>query len=74
MTKVGITVAGHNVIVEADEQLDVVAAKALELFRATADPSSVKGYSATGFTAERASTTEYMPEHDATLHQRRHTQ
>lgn len=35
--KVDITVAGHTVIVEAAEPLDVVAAKALDLFRQTAD-------------------------------------
>ena len=35
VTKVDITVAGHQVIVEAAEPLDRVAGKALELFRAT---------------------------------------
>ncbi len=34
--KVDITVAGHTVIVEASEPLDVVAAKALDLFEKTA--------------------------------------
>ncbi|SCL16391.1 hypothetical protein GA0074692_6878 [Micromonospora pallida] len=34
--KVDVTVAGHTVIVEAAEPLDVVAAKALDLFRETA--------------------------------------
>ncbi|MEU4777479.1 hypothetical protein [Micromonospora sp. NPDC023633] len=35
--KVDITVAGHTVTVEAAEPLDVVAAKALDLFRQTAE-------------------------------------
>lgn len=49
--KVDLTVAGHTVIVEAAEPLDVVAAKALDLFRETA------GYarrSPVGFTAQPA--------------------
>ncbi len=37
MTKVDITVAGHTIIVEADADLDAVAAKALELYWATHD-------------------------------------
>ncbi|MEV5765320.1 hypothetical protein AB0L34_12215 [Micromonospora sp. NPDC052213] len=35
--KVDITVAGHTVIVEAAEPLDVVATKALDLFRQTSE-------------------------------------
>jgi len=54
LTKVDLTVAGHIVIVEADEPLDVVAAKALELFEATERRDMVKGMSATGFSMERA--------------------
>lgn len=55
-TKVDITVAGHTVIVESAEPLDVVAAKALELFRATEDAARriPVGFAATGGTAERA--------------------
>lgn len=54
MTKVDITTAGHTVIVECDGDLDVVAAKALELWRATRDPRIDRAYGATGFTTERA--------------------
>ncbi|MFY1658563.1 hypothetical protein [Micromonospora sp. WMMD1274] len=49
--KVDITVAGHTVIVEATETLDVVAAKALDLFRQTTDEAR---RSPTGFTAPPA--------------------
>lgn len=55
-TKVDITVAGHQVIVEAPEPLDIVAAKALELFRATEDSArrSPIGFGTTGVHVERA--------------------
>lgn len=70
MTKVDITVAGHIVIVEADEPLDAVAAKALELFRATETSDIVRSMGATGFTTERASGPEYVAESDAVLRAR----
>lgn len=37
MTKVDITVAGHTIIIEADESLDVVSYLALDLYRQTSD-------------------------------------
>lgn len=67
MTKVDITVAGHIVIVEADEPLEAVAAKALELFRATETSDIVKSMGTTGFTTERAGGPEFMAENDAVL-------
>lgn len=67
MTKVDITTAGHTVVVDADEPLDMVAAKALELWRDTRDPAIRSGYGATGFSTERAAGPEYTAEHDATL-------
>lgn len=54
MTKVVIDVAGHSVTIEADEGLDAVAAKALELFQATRDPQMTRGYNAAGFLMERS--------------------
>lgn len=65
-TKVDLTVAGHQVIIEAAEPLDVVAAKALELFRATEDAARriPVGFAATGSHVERAepSTNGHDPE------------
>jgi len=66
MAKVDLTTAGHTVIVEADEPLDVLAAKALELWRATRDPKLDRNWAATGFTAER-SNGEYVAEMNATV-------
>jgi hypothetical protein len=50
-------VAGHTVIVESPDPLDVVAGKALELFRATeANARRIPtGFAASGGQAERAS-------------------
>jgi hypothetical protein len=70
MTKVDITVAGHIIIVEADEPLEAVAAKALELFRATETSDIVKSMGATGFSAERVGGTAYVAESDAVLRTR----
>lgn len=67
MTKVDITTAGHIVIVEASDPLDVVAAKALELWKATRDPALDRATGATGFIAERAGGVEYTSAHDATM-------
>jgi hypothetical protein len=67
MTKVDITVAGHIVIVEADEPLDTVAAKALELFRATETSEITKTMSATGFSMERIDGPTYEAENSAVL-------
>ncbi len=53
MTKVHIEAFGHIVTVEADTDLDGVAAKALDLWQATRDqrPQSVP---AAGFTTDRS--------------------
>lgn len=58
-TKIDLTVAGHTVIVESAEPLDVVAAKALELFRETAEYArrSPAGFAASGGQFERAQPT-----------------
>jgi hypothetical protein len=50
---VQIEVAGHVVEVDsAKDDLDAVAAKALELFTATKDPDLQRGFPATGFATE----------------------
>jgi hypothetical protein len=67
MTKVDITTAGHTIIVDSDDPLDTVAAKALELWNATRDPALNRAYGTTGFAAERASSTEYGSAHDITM-------
>jgi hypothetical protein len=54
VTKVDITTAGHTIIVEADEPLADVAAKALDLWRETRDPKIDRAYGSTGFQAEIA--------------------
>lgn len=54
MTKVQIETAGHVVLVEADTDLDAVAAKALELWQATRDQHPGRGFSAAGFSSERS--------------------
>jgi hypothetical protein len=59
VTKVEISVAGHQVIVEAEEALDVVAARALALYRQTGDPLMTRGYPVTGCTGERADGPSY---------------
>jgi hypothetical protein len=51
--RVQIEVAGHVVEVDsAKDDLDAVAAKALELFTATKDPDLQRGFPATGFATE----------------------
>ena len=67
MTKVDITVAGHIVIVEADEPLEVVAAKALELFRETERSDITKAMGAAGFSNERVGGDTYAAENAAIL-------
>jgi hypothetical protein len=65
VTKVDITTAGHTVIVEIDGgNLDEVAAKALELWKATRDPRLDKAYSPSGFQMER-SNPDYISGYDA---------
>jgi hypothetical protein len=65
VVKVDITTAGHTVIVESDkDDLDTVAAKALELYRETRDPKLDRAYATAGFHAERSSP-DYMTDHDA---------
>lgn len=55
MARVEVTTAGHSVIVEAgDVDLDAVAAKALELWRATHTDQSNRGPATAGFTSERS--------------------
>ena len=66
MTKVDITTAGHTVIVESDEDLNTVAAKALQLWRDTRDPKLDRVHGASGFVAER-SEPSYVSGHDADL-------
>lgn len=66
MTKVDITTAGHTVIVESDEDLDTVAAKALQLWQDTRDPRLDRVHGATGFVAERSEPT-YTSGFDADL-------
>jgi hypothetical protein len=67
VAKVDITTAGHTIIVEADgADLDVIAAKALELWRATRDPKLDQAYAPTGFTTERSDPL-YVSGHDGDL-------
>ncbi|MCX4470468.1 hypothetical protein OOK41_09130 [Micromonospora sp. NBC_01655] len=58
MTKVDITTAGHTIIVESDDDLDTVAAKALDLWRATRDPRLDRAAGPSGFHIERAEPTD----------------
>jgi len=66
VTKVDITTAGHTIIVESDEGLDIVAAKAIELWRDTRDPMLGKSYGTMGFVTER-SDGPYVSGHDVDL-------
>lgn len=67
VTKVDITTAGHTVIVESDSNdLDTVAAKALQLWRDTRDPKLDRATGAAGFVVERSEPT-YISGHDADL-------
>ncbi len=55
MPKVSISTAGHEVVVESDEDdLATVASAALEIHQATKDPAMLRGYGAVGFTSEIA--------------------
>lgn len=70
MTKVDITTAAHTVIVEADEPLDAVAAKALELWRATRDPKLDQAWGVTAAITERADGPSYIATAGADLGRR----
>ncbi|HEX2419712.1 MAG TPA: hypothetical protein VHJ83_16560 [Micromonosporaceae bacterium] len=67
MVKVDITTAGHTIIVESDkDDLETVAAKALDLYRETRDPKLDRAYATTGFHAER-SDPDYGTDHDGVV-------
>lgn len=51
-TRVEIAAAGHQVVIEAPDPLEVVAAKALEVWKETDDPKLVRGFGTLGFTVE----------------------
>lgn len=54
LTKVSIDTPPLTVTVEADTDLDAVAAKALALYREVYEPAMAKPGAAVGFTAERS--------------------
>lgn len=67
VTKVDITTAGHTIIVEADEPLDQVAAKALQLWQDTRDPKLDQATGPSGFAHIERSEPVCVSGHDADL-------
>lgn len=66
MARVEITTAGHSIILESEDDLDVVSALALDLWRQTRDPKLDRGFGVTGLVLERSDGT-YCTSHDADL-------
>ena len=64
MTKVDITTAGHTIIIEADEPLDTVAARALDLWRQTQFGTGPHGTTSGQY---ETNSDTYADEHDTTL-------
>jgi hypothetical protein len=68
MAKVEITVAGHQIVVEADATLDELADKALHLFRETSGVAKQAiGFGTNGSTTERSEQTQFTDTENAVM-------
>lgn len=54
MARVEICTGGHSIICDSDDDLDVVAALAVDLWRQTRDPKLDRGWGVTGLVIEKA--------------------